>query len=83
MTTIPQLKIRAYCLVKVGTTVSRRVCAVRGLIEEMLEAELRDGLGRERYVRHKTTPRAAVEKSEGLGDEEAVQVGLLPSSPTG
>jgi hypothetical protein len=56
---------------------------IRGLIEEMLEAELRDALGRERYLRLKTTPRAALEKSEGLSDEEAAQVGLLPSSPIG
>jgi putative transposase len=46
---------------------------IRGFIEEMLEAELRHALGRERYVRLKTTSGAAVARSEGLGDEEAAR----------
>jgi hypothetical protein len=44
---------------------------IRSFIEEILEGELRHALGRERYVRLKTTSRTAVERSEGLGDEEA------------
>lgn len=44
---------------------------IRGFIEEMLEAELLQALGRERYVRLKTTLGAAVERSEGLGNEAA------------
>jgi len=46
---------------------------IRGFIEEILEGELRHALGRERYVRLKTTSCAAVERSEGLGDEEAAR----------
>jgi putative transposase len=46
---------------------------IRGFIEEMLEAELLQALGRERYVRLKTTSGAAVARSEGLGDEEAAR----------
>ena len=42
---------------------------IRGLIEAILEEELRDGLGRERYVRLQTASIAAVDKSEGLGEE--------------
>ena len=53
---------------------------IRGFIEEMLEAELLQALGRERYVRLKTTSRAAVERSEGLGDEEAARgVSVVPA----
>src|SRR5436190_3802136 len=53
---------------------------IRGFIEEMLEGELRHALGRERYVRLKTTSRAAVERSEGLGDEEAARgVSVVPA----
>jgi transposase-like protein len=43
---------------------------IRGLIEEILEEELQEVLGRERYVRLKTESVEAVEKSEGLGEEE-------------
>ena len=46
---------------------------IRGFIEEMLEAELLQALGRERYVRLKITSGAAVARSEGLGDEEAAR----------
>jgi transposase-like protein len=53
---------------------------IRGFIEEMLEAELRDALGRERYVRLKITSGAAVARSEGLGDEEAARgVSVVPT----
>src|SRR5258705_13834760 len=41
----------------------------RGFIEEMLEAELAQGLGRERYVRLKTAPGAPVEAAERLRGE--------------
>ncbi len=53
---------------------------IRGFIEEMLEAELLQALGRERYVRLKTTSGAAVARSEGLGDEEAARgVAVVPA----
>lgn len=53
---------------------------IRGFIEEMLEAELLQALGRERYVRLKTTSGAAVARSEGLGDEEAARgVSVAPA----
>jgi len=53
---------------------------IRGFIEEILEGELRHALGRERYVRLKTTSGAAVERSEGLGDEEAARgVSVVPA----
>jgi putative transposase len=53
---------------------------IRGFIEEMLEAELRHALGRERYVRLKTTSGGAVARSEGLGDEEAARgVSVVPA----
>src|SRR5262249_31637310 len=42
---------------------------IRGLIEEILEEELSDALGRARYVRCKTDPGVAVDISQGLGDE--------------
>jgi putative transposase len=42
---------------------------IRDLIEQILEEELSDVLGRERYVRRKTEPGAAVDISQGLGDE--------------
>jgi len=42
---------------------------IRGLIEEILEEELSDALGRARYVRCKTDPAVAVDISQGLGDE--------------
>jgi transposase-like protein len=42
---------------------------IRGLIEEILVEELREALGRERYARLKTESGAAVEKSQGLGEE--------------
>ena len=42
---------------------------IRGLIEEILEEELREALGRERYVRLKPASEAAVEKLQGLGEE--------------
>jgi transposase-like protein len=53
---------------------------IRGFIEEMLEAELLQALGRERYVRLKITSGAAVARSEGLGDEEAARgVRVVPA----
>ena len=53
---------------------------IRGFIEEMLEAELLQALGRERYVRLKITSGAAVARSEGLGDEEAARgVSVVPA----
>jgi transposase-like protein len=53
---------------------------IRGFIEEMLEAELLQALGRERYVRLKITSGAAVARSEGLGDEEAARgVTVVPA----
>ena len=53
---------------------------IRGFIEEMLEAELLQALGSERYVRLKTTSGATVERSEGLGDEEAASgVSVVPA----
>jgi putative transposase len=42
---------------------------IRGLIEEILEQELEEALGRGRYVRLKSAPVLPVEKSEGLGEE--------------
>jgi putative transposase len=42
---------------------------IRRLIEEIIEEELREALGRERYARLKTESGAAVEKSQGLGEE--------------
>lgn len=42
---------------------------IRGLIEQILEEELSDVLGREPYVRCKAAPGAAVDISQGLGDE--------------
>jgi putative transposase len=42
---------------------------IRGLIEEILEEELREALGRERYARLKTESVVAVDKSQGLGEE--------------
>ncbi len=53
---------------------------IRGFIEEMLEAELLQALGRERYVRLKTTSGAAVARSDGLGDEGAARgVTVVPA----
>jgi len=53
---------------------------IRGFIEEMLEAELLQALGRERYVRLKITSDAVVARSEGLGDEEAARgVAVVPA----
>jgi len=42
---------------------------IRGLIEQILEEELSERLGRERYVRCKTESGGAVDISQGLGDE--------------
>ena len=42
---------------------------IRGFIEEMLEAELSQALGRGRYVRLKTAPAEPAAMAEGLGDE--------------
>jgi putative transposase len=44
---------------------------IRGLIEEILEQELEEALGRGRYVRLKSESALPVEKSEGLGEEVA------------
>ena len=53
---------------------------IRGFIEEMLEAELLQALGRGRYVRLKITSGAAVARSEGLGDEGAARgVTVVPA----
>jgi putative transposase len=45
---------------------------IRSLIEEILEEELSGALGRARYARCKTEPAAAVDISQGLGDEGPV-----------
>ena len=45
---------------------------IRGLIEEILEEELSDALGRARYARCKTDAAVAVDISQGLGDEGTV-----------
>jgi putative transposase len=42
---------------------------IRGLIEQILEEELSEALGRERYVRCTAEPGEAVDISQGLGDE--------------
>jgi transposase-like protein len=42
---------------------------IRGLIEQILEEELSEALGRERYVRCTAEPDGAVDISQGLGDE--------------
>jgi putative transposase len=44
---------------------------VRGFIEEILEQELEEALGRARYVRANSESAEPVEKSDGLGDEGA------------
>src|ERR1700730_8477272 len=56
---------------------------IRGLIEEILEEELREALGRERYVRLKTGSGAAVEKSQGLGEEVTVPAALVKGHRNG
>jgi hypothetical protein len=55
---------------------------IRGLIEEILEEELREALGRERYARLKTESVAAVDISEGLGEEVTASAATVwrPSS---
>ena len=54
---------------------------IRGFIEEMLEAELFEALGRGRYVRFKTAPGAPEARSEGLGDEgAALGAAAVPSN---
>jgi putative transposase len=50
---------------------------IRGLIEEILEEELSEALGRERYVRFKAEPGAAVDNSQGLGDEVTASVAAV------
>lgn len=45
--------------------------SIRGFIEEMLEAELTQALGRGRYVRLKTAPPASVATSADLDNDEA------------
>src|SRR5262245_47396050 len=50
---------------------------IRGLIEEILEAELSDALGRARYTRWKTAPALAVDIWQGLGDAGAVRAGRV------
>jgi putative transposase len=42
---------------------------IRGFIEEILEEELREALGRERYARRMTQPGLAVDISRRLGEE--------------
>ena len=56
---------------------------MRGLIEEILEEELRDALGRERYVRVNTESDAAVDKSQGLGEEEAASAATVKGHRNG
>lgn len=56
---------------------------VRGLIEEILEEELREALGRERYARLKTESGAAVEKSEGLGETESASAATVKGHRNG
>lgn len=51
---------------------------IRGFIEEMLEAELREALGRGRYVRLRTAPPASVATSAGLGNEEEPVTTAVP-----
>jgi transposase-like protein len=50
---------------------------IRGFIEGLLEAELAQALGRGRYVRLKTTPGAAAERAEGLGNEEVAEAAAV------
>ena len=52
---------------------------IRGFIEELLQEELREALGRERYVRLKTASGAYVAPAQGLGDEEAPAAVLAPA----
>src|SRR5262249_15158937 len=42
---------------------------IRSLIEEILEEELREALGREPYARRTIEPGAAVDISQGLGEK--------------
>ena len=56
---------------------------IRGLIEAILEEELRDGLGREPYVRLQTASIAAVDKSQGLGEEEAAAAATVKGHRNG
>jgi putative transposase len=56
---------------------------MRGLIEEILEAELRVALGRDRYARVKTESDAAVDKSQGLGEEEAAAAAAVKGHRNG
>ena len=48
-------------------------------IEELLEEEVREALGRERYVRLKTTSGAYVAPAQELGDEAAPAALLAPA----
>ena len=56
---------------------------IRGLIEEILEEELNDALGRGRYARCKADPAVAVDISQGLGDEGMVVRGGSRAIGTG
>ena len=54
---------------------------IRSLIEEILEEELREALGRERYARRVTGSGAAVDISQRLGEE--VRSSAAPVSKIG
>ncbi len=56
---------------------------IRGFIEEILEQELEEVLGRERYARANSAAILPVEKSEGLGDEEAVSAARVTGHRNG
>jgi putative transposase len=56
---------------------------IRGLIEQILEEELRDALGRERYARHITESGAAVDISQRLGEEVRASAALVKGHRNG
>jgi putative transposase len=56
---------------------------IRGLIEEILEQELQEALGRGRYVRSESEPMSPVDKSQGLGDAEAASAARVTGHRNG
>jgi hypothetical protein len=56
---------------------------IRGLIEEILEEELCEALGRERYARRISEPGAAVDISQRLGEEVRVSAALVKGHRNG
>jgi transposase-like protein len=56
---------------------------IRGLIEEILEEELCEALGRERYARHITESGAAVDISQRLGEEVRASAVLVKGHRNG